>query len=1265
MFSSFWSYRLQHHDDSTLVGILYPAFVDISSALPRQYKDLALKLDEITQSLKDIDFSFKPNESKYDRDGDKFFSLLKQACDVDKAKVRLVALETLNKLLSFKFISPSTELDMAMYPPLNQRGNNPTRGSLSHDGAHAAPVNPQFVGKKRFLVDVLVESLYNCAMFVDDAVQLAVLKCILTVIQSSSSPTHDQSIILAVRACFHIYISSMVPTNRNTARATVIQVVTLTFQRMDSSYQMVKTLNDRCHVQQTQIDLLQNEVNKEITDILLKFGVNLDDEDDEIVSVQDAPAVKPAPTAPTTPAVKTATPATTPAVQVAQVASPVVAQVASPVVAQVASPVVAQVATAVPKTDNKGSKTDKKKPQPPTVKKEEKEEEKMSPQEEKKNPEEEKDADEKNEVQVEEPTIEEPTIDERIPEKVEEEKPPTKLSKIPSDILTAITAKRSHLRSLHNDYQQLWTTLQHQQDQLVKLQADSYQIIRSLGRQGIRPLTNDPQFVEPPQPPQQRNFLLALELMLHIVKEPGRILSSTLPFLSIIRDDILPCLAFSLTSSIEDIFKLGSLIFQSIVVHFRAELKIELMYFFKFVIIDILQHPNATFHHKVTVLDMLVSLLRDRTLVIELILNSDLSLTPYHANLSSKLTEVVRKKKGRKTATEDDLSVSTTVSTATSPTNSPPQPISPEEGAIELAKLETVLPDLITVPFPIIRDLLLAFQSLLQTNHVGENWMTVRDDQELKTLTTECINSIVRALLSFQSDVLLNKYSSPYPDDISHINGNASDLVIYKNNKESFMIDGILEQPKKGQKSDRSGITNQTTNQNDVDYSGLAPSSLPLSVSRWDELDTYKYIMSKVFLPFEFEELFTLHYSFINLRPDDGPILQADAQLVSSKFLQPGTLQKKLEPFQAYLLALQDPLLTPIQLQDLNIALSATEGYTTIRKLIQPLTKGEIAAVQQVIEVSSDENDDQDGKKKSPINNLINIDWMESKQVYCEFVMNKLQRFLWDCAVYAFNYHGFKLASKIMEHFQLLDVNDPRVLAAWLFYTPGLNKSVVGEVIAGHQRISIETLRYYMTHFHFKDQTFEQSLREFLQAFRIPGEAQCIDRITSAFGDTFCESNPTVFHSPDGAYVLAFSCIMLNTDLHSTQIAKKMTKPEFFKNNSGVDKGHDIDQDLLSQTYDNICLNEIKMKDDQRKHWSQYSPRRRLQMFVQDGRETASMFNRQLRFVQRIIQTQLDRRFPNNQISSGGLVPSPSILTPRDDGRETTIPVTVLSLDEK
>jgi len=84
-----------------------------------------------------------------------------------------------------------------------------------------------------------------------------------------------------------------------------------------------------------------------------------------------------------------------------------------------------------------------------------------------------------------------------------------------------------------------------------------------------------------------------------------------------------------------------------------------------------------------------------------------------------------------------------------------------------------------------------------------------------------------------------------------------------------------------------------------------------------------------------------------------------------------------------------------------------------------------------------------------------------------------------------------------------------------------------------------------------------------LSGFVLPVEAQQIDRIMERFSSYYHKGNPNVFAHPDTAYILSFSLIMLNTDLHNPSVKNKMTKQEFIKNNRGIDQGKDLPKTLL------------------------------------------------------------------------------------------------------
>ena len=85
-----------------------------------------------------------------------------------------------------------------------------------------------------------------------------------------------------------------------------------------------------------------------------------------------------------------------------------------------------------------------------------------------------------------------------------------------------------------------------------------------------------------------------------------------------------------------------------------------------------------------------------------------------------------------------------------------------------------------------------------------------------------------------------------------------------------------------------------------------------------------------------------------------------------------------------------------------------------------------------------------------------------------------------------------------------------------------------------------------------------------------------IDRIMQKFADHYTAANPDTFGSPDTAYILAFSLIMLNTDAHSDQITNKMTLEQFINNNKGIGAdGANLPAELLTRLYNSIHANEI------------------------------------------------------------------------------------------
>lgn len=116
----------------------------------------------------------------------------------------------------------------------------------------------------------------------------------------------------------------------------------------------------------------------------------------------------------------------------------------------------------------------------------------------------------------------------------------------------------------------------------------------------------------------------------------------------------------------------------------------------------------------------------------------------------------------------------------------------------------------------------------------------------------------------------------------------------------------------------------------------------------------------------------------------------------------------------------------------------------------------------------------------------------------------------------------------------------PEEVAAFLKNTTGLNETVIGDYLGERDEFCLRVMHAYVDSFNFKAMGFGEAIRFFLRGFRLPGEAQKIDRIMEKFAERYCKCNPNSFTSADTAYVLAYSVIMLNTDAHNSMVKDKV-----------------------------------------------------------------------------------------------------------------------------
>ena len=159
--------------------------------------------------------------------------------------------------------------------------------------------------------------------------------------------------------------------------------------------------------------------------------------------------------------------------------------------------------------------------------------------------------------------------------------------------------------------------------------------------------------------------------------------------------------------------------------------------------------------------------------------------------------------------------------------------------------------------------------------------------------------------------------------------------------------------------------------------------------------------------------------------------------------------------------------------------------------------------------------------------------------------------------------------------------DSPEDIASFILQNESLDKAMIGEYLGEGDPHNIAIMHAFVNSMDFTRRRFVDALRQFLQSFRLPGEAQKIDRFMLKFAERYITGNPNAFANADTAYVLAYSVIMLNTDQHSVKLkGKRMTVEDFIKNNRGINDNADLPDEYLAGIYDEIAHDEIVLNDE-------------------------------------------------------------------------------------
>ncbi|GJY92991.1 brefeldin A-inhibited guanine nucleotide-exchange protein 5 [Tanacetum coccineum] len=121
-------------------------------------------------------------------------------------------------------------------------------------------------------------------------------------------------------------------------------------------------------------------------------------------------------------------------------------------------------------------------------------------------------------------------------------------------------------------------------------------------------------------------------------------------------------------------------------------------------------------------------------------------------------------------------------------------------------------------------------------------------------------------------------------------------------------------------------------------------------------------------------------------------------------------------------------------------------------------------------------------------------------------------------------------------------------------------EAMIGDYLGQHEEFPLALKHAYADSMNFAEMKFHIAIREFLRGFRLPGEAQKIDRIMENFADRYRAENPGLFKNADTAYAYAYAIIMLNTDAHNpidinddaAGMGKSSKKPEAEERGVGI-----------------------------------------------------------------------------------------------------------------
>ncbi|XP_018653328.1 putative arf6 guanine nucleotide exchange factor [Schistosoma mansoni] len=149
-------------------------------------------------------------------------------------------------------------------------------------------------------------------------------------------------------------------------------------------------------------------------------------------------------------------------------------------------------------------------------------------------------------------------------------------------------------------------------------------------------------------------------------------------------------------------------------------------------------------------------------------------------------------------------------------------------------------------------------------------------------------------------------------------------------------------------------------------------------------------------------------------------------------------------------------------------------------------------------------------------------------------------------------------------------------LAKRLFHLDGFRITDVAKHLSKRNDFSQLVGEEFASFFDFTNQRLDVALRSFLNSFSLTGESQERERILLHFSRRFHACNPTSYSSEDTCHTLVCALMLLNTDLHSQGITKKMSCQDFVNNLTQMNCGDNFSKEDLKVLYNAIKQEPIR-----------------------------------------------------------------------------------------